>query len=49
MTVECIIPSWFETVNDWWLDNIIDTDMFYNALNWLLREGIASCKDALLA
>lgn len=45
MSLECTVPAWFDIVNDWWLDNTIDTDTFYNALNWLLSNLLAHCKD----
>jgi len=45
MVLACEIPKWFEIVNDWWLDEIIDTETFYNALNYLLNNLLAKCTE----
>lgn len=45
MVLICEIPKWFEIVNEWWLDEIIDTPTFYNALTHLLNTLLAKCTE----
>jgi hypothetical protein len=39
----CEIPSWFETVFELFKMDIISSETFANAINFLISKGLASC------
>lgn len=39
----CEIPSWFETVFELFRMDIISSETFANAINFLISKGLASC------
>jgi len=39
----CEIPLWFETVFELFRMDIISSETFANAINFLISKGLASC------